>query len=136
MEKIKNIALIVLGVLVIWLFIDRYAISKHTTSAENKTAVETTKDSISTNINIAYVNIDSVLLTYEQSIKMNEDFMAKRQKSENEFTKKAKQFEKDYLPRKAQRGGFRHTSMEMQQRTVRAKREIDTVGSKTMKSHD
>ena len=80
MEKIKNIALIVLGVLVIWLFIDRYAISKHTTSAENKTAVETTKDSISTNINIAYVNIDSVLLTYEQSIKMNEDFMAKRQK--------------------------------------------------------
>ncbi len=135
MEKIKNIALIVLGVLVIWLFIDRYAISKCTaTVAENKTTVETTNDSISKNINIAYVNIDSVLLTYEQSVKMNEDFMAKRQKSENEFTKKAKQFEKDYLAfqEKAQRGGFlSQASMEMQQRELLEQKErLDNLEAK------
>jgi outer membrane protein len=133
MEKIKNVALIVLVIMVLWLFIDRYAIQNSAATndaADKKTEIAAPEGALK----IAYINIDSVLLSYDQSLAMNTDFTAKRQKSEDEFAKKAKVFEKEYLAfqEKAQRGGFlSQASMEVQQRSLmKQKEELEGLESR------
>ncbi len=131
MEKIKNVALIVLGIMVLWLFIDRYALPCSSQAPDSKKAEIAAPGGA---LKIAYINIDSVLLSYDQSLSMNTEFSAKRQKSEDEFAKKAKAFEKEYLAfqDKAQRGGFlSQASMEMQQRSLmEQKEELEGLESK------
>lgn len=122
MEKIKNTAIIILCLISAWLLIDRYLVLTEILPSEktNGIAHDSTL-SISGPIKIAYVNVDSILLGYEQAIEMNATFSKKQQDSEAEFAKKARVFEKDYMAfqEKAQRAGFlSQSSMETQQRDL------------------
>lgn len=136
MEKVKNIALVILSIAVIWLFVDRYATQCCTSNNQNhsQSINANAAEAIAGGIKIAYVNIDTVLLSYDQAITMNNDFNEKRKKSEDEFAKKAKVFEKEYLAfqEKAQRGGFlSQASMEAQQNALlRQKEELEQLEAK------
>ncbi|HON17826.1 MAG TPA: OmpH family outer membrane protein [Salinivirgaceae bacterium] len=131
MEKIRNILPIVLLVLVLWLFIDRYGLQEKKDTLTKKAALT---DSTGQIPRIAYVNIDSVLLQYEQAIEFNSSFGEKRQKSEAEYAQKAKALEKEYMEfqDKVQRGGFlSQTSMKAQQESLlRKKEDLDKLESK------
>ena len=129
MEKVKNITIIVLCIITIWLLIDRYFIGNSSVSKSNETQFFRFNDTLnmaSGVLQVAYLNIDSVLVEYEMAIKLNDDFTKKQRNSETEFAKKARAFEKDYVAfqEKAQRGGFlSQTSMELQQRDLLKQKE-------------
>ena len=126
MDKIKNIALIVLGVMVLWLFADRYVINSSAQPTQTSSANASEKMLDSGSLRIAYLNVDSILMGYNQAIKMNQDFGIKQKSSEEQFAKKAKSFEKQYMAfqEKVQRGGFlSQSSMELQQRDLMKQRE-------------
>lgn len=129
MEKLKNIATIVLSILVLWLLADRYLISNRRDTPSPALPAQTATTAPAGNaagLRLAYVNVDSVLLGYNEAVRMNDQFAAKQRKSEAEFNRQMKEFEKDYLAfqEKAQRNGFLSAAtMEAQQQELVHKKE-------------
>lgn len=125
MDKFKNILIAVLSVLIVWLYIDRYVLSSPMTATVPQNSSTDTL-SLTQIPRIAYVNIDTILLQYEQAVEFNSSFGAKRQKSEAEYAQKARALEKEFMEfqDKAQRGGFlSQTSMKAQQETLLQKKD-------------
>jgi outer membrane protein len=76
-----------------------------------------TRDS-SGSLNIAYVNLDTLLLEYKYSIKLNEDFLTEQAKAQANLEARMKSFETKYnsFQEKARLGSFiSQASMETQQ---------------------
>ena len=89
--------------------------------------VEEEKDiSISRNdstglINIAYINLDTLLLEYKYSIKLNEDLLTEQAKAKANLESRIRQFEKKYndFSEKMRLGSFiSQASMESQQQAL------------------
>ncbi len=92
--------------------------NKKTSTSQNSTnKTSLSADSLG-NINIAYVNLDTLLLEYKYSIKLNEDFLTEQAKAKANLETRMKSFEKKYneFSEKARLGSFiSQKSMETQQ---------------------
>lgn len=119
-NKFSKIALIISAVafatsIVVLIFALTSKNEKSLDSAKNNGAI--TMDSTG-NVNIAYVNLDTLLLEYKYSIKLNEDFLTDQAKAQGSLEQRMKSFEKKYneFSEKMRLGSFMsQSSMESQQ---------------------
>jgi outer membrane protein len=85
----------------------------------------TVSDSLS-DIKIAYINLDTLLLEYKLSVQLNEDLMLQQSRSRANLEGQIKQFERDYtnFMEKVQTGSFiSQESMESQQKELMEKQQ-------------
>lgn len=119
-SKISKISLVISGIALaasIVVLIISFTGNKGGTTNSNPNPGAITKDS-SGFVNIAYVNLDTLLLEYKYSIKLNEDFMTEQAKAKGNLEARMKAFETKYnaFQEKARLGSFiSQSSMESQQ---------------------
>lgn len=99
----------VLAVAIIILFVLHFSgnnTAKEENTIENKPAIVDTTGAKSTDI--AYVDIDSLLLNYRLSEDLNDAFLQKQENLKSEFSYKARKLEEDVVKfqKKVSRGGF------------------------------
>ncbi len=63
--------------------------------AETEKAVCTTENAGNSQLPIAFINVDSLLMQYEYSIDLNDQLMRKRENSQASYNQKARQFEQE-----------------------------------------
>lgn len=107
---IFNLALLVA---VIILFVLHFT-NKCTSTAHNEQSGKLTSGELS----VAYVNTDSILLNYELSLKLHEEFTKNQASYTDEYTKKRSNWESKaaQFQEKVQRGGFLTEERAMQER--------------------
>lgn len=96
--------------------------------AGSKGSAENGDESVVTDLKVAYVNTDSVLVNYQMALAMNQEFMKKQQEFNQEFGRKRTDFEKQAVAfqQKVQSGGFltQDRAVKEQQRLVGQEEEI------------
>ncbi len=100
----KNISLIInaaLGVAIIILFVLVLGLKK-----QSNTTQDSVNSELNTNLGIAFVDLDSILLNYKLSVELNEAITAKHNQMKSRLDKEASEFEKDaqVFQDKVQRG--------------------------------
>lgn len=93
--------------------------------AEGGRTKSVVSDSLS-DIKIAYINLDTLLLEYKLSVQLNEDLMLHQSRSRANLEGQIKQFERDYtnFMEKVQTGSFiSQASMESQQKELMEKQQ-------------
>ena len=122
----KNLLIeIVLAVLVIWLMIDKFSSPSGDAQSANEMK-DTLADAKPNTLNIAYINIDSLLLNYKLAQKLNADFANQQTQSQRELERKMKKFQENYqaFQEKVQTGGFlTQASAEAQQQELLAEQQ-------------
>ncbi len=121
---IVSICAIAVSVVAIILSLNSKTLVDSTGSEDGKTK-SFSADSLS-EIKIAYINLDTLLLEYKLSIKLNEDLMLQQSRSRANLEGQIKQFERDYtnFMEKVQTGSFiSQASMEAQQRELMEKQQ-------------
>ncbi len=119
-SKFSKIALIISGIALatsIVVLVISLTGNKGGSDSKNSNPGTITKDSAGF-ANIAYVNLDTLLLEYKYSIKLNEDFLTEQAKAQGNLEARMKAFETKYnaFQEKARLGSFiSQASMESQQ---------------------
>lgn len=105
MNKTNLVIEAILAIFVVLLMVDRFS-GKEGKESNEKSKIEVVEDKQS--LNIAYINVDSLLVNYEKAIQMNKKFADKQRQSQRELEKRMAKFQKNYqaFQEKAQRGGF------------------------------
>ncbi|MFO7862827.1 MAG: OmpH family outer membrane protein [Salinivirgaceae bacterium] len=125
MNKKNLIIEIVLAVLVIWLVADRF-MSAETETAKAENTSEASASGKETQLKIAYINVDSVLLNYKLAQELNKKLTEQQKQSQRNLETKMQRFQKNYqeFQEKMQRGGFlTQASAEAQQQELLAEQQ-------------
>lgn len=118
----KNLSLIlnlILLAAVLFLFIDRYALSTGKANGNASAGGETTTPVMDDSEGkIAYIDLEAILTGYEYSVELNDQMMKLLENSRNHLRTESEKFENDYrkYESKVKSGGFlSQASMENQQ---------------------
>lgn len=122
----KNLLIeVVLAILVVWLFVDKFN-SGDSVASHNVSAQDSTVQANDTPLKLAYINIDSLLLNYTLAQKLNAQFTNQQKQSQRELEKKMNTFQNNYqaFQEKVQTGGFlTQASAEAQQQELLAQQQ-------------
>ncbi len=118
MNKKNLIIEVILGIIILWLLADQYIITDSQPQKEEKKQGEVTNES---DLQVAYINTDSLLLNYKLAKELNRQFTDQKKQSQRELDQRMRTFQKNYqdFQEKVQRGGFiSQSSAEAQQQEL------------------
>lgn len=108
MKNLSIILNIVLLAAVIWLYVDRYSFSNKSENKKQEAVLLNPGEIMPDSGKIVYIDLEKILLEYEYSIDLNNEFQAHTSEAENNLQTQldAYQKEADEYQRKLARGGF------------------------------
>ena len=119
-SKFSKIALIISGIALVLSIV--VLVISFTSKGKGDNTAKTSSGAITMDstglVNIAYINLDTLLLEYKYSVKLNEDLLTEQAKARGNLESRMKSFEKKYndFAEKARLGSFiSQASMETQQ---------------------
>lgn len=130
----KNLLIeIVLAVLVIWLVIDKFN-GNSAVSGQEAIRQDSLSTAVDNPLNIAYINIDSLLLNYKLAQKLNQEFANQQNQAQRELERKMKTFQNNYqaFQEKVQAGGFltQASAEAQQQQLLVEQQQLETLNQK------
>lgn len=127
----KNISILLNVVLFIGLGLLYFLHFSSGSNSVNETAAGNNSNVIASDLNIAYVNIDSILLKYTLAIELNDVLTQKQDNMKSKLEKDAREFEKEaqIFQDKLQRGIFltQQRAEEAQQKLVARQQELQQL---------
>lgn len=133
MKKLIPISIAILFVAVVVLFVMQCNASKQCASpADNETKTMVTPSG--SNLTIAYINTDTLLLNYQLSRDLNEELLKKQEDARTNLNEEARAFEREMqdFQRKIENNGFlsRDRAEREQQRLISREQELKELNAK------
>ncbi|MFB6317509.1 OmpH family outer membrane protein [Saccharicrinis sp. FJH54] len=133
MKKLIPISIAILFIAVIILFVMQCNVSKQCSAPAGKTD-STNVRTDGTNLTIAYINTDTLLLNYQLSRDLNEELLKKQEDARTNLNQEARAFEREMqdFQRKLENNGFlsRDRAEREQQRLINREQELKDLNAK------